>query len=102
MKFSGGQQPRLAIARALLDSPEFLLFDEATSSLDTLSERAVQQAIDEVSKDRTVVVIAHRLSTISNADKIIVLENGQVVETGCHEELLSRDGYYARLAGAIN
>ena len=100
MKFSGGQQQRLAIARALLDSPEFMLFDEATSSLDTISERAVQESIDLVSKDRTDVIVAHRLSTISHADKIIVLDNGQVVETGKHNELLSLNGHYARLAGA--
>ena len=100
MKFSGGQQQRLAIARALLDTPEFMLLDEATSSLDTISERVVQESIDMISQGRTVVIIAHRLSTISHADKIIVLDNGQVVETGAHDELLRRNGHYARLAGA--
>ena len=100
MKFSGGQQQRLAIARALLDSPELMLFDEATSSLDTISERLVQEAIDNISKDRTVIIIAHRLSTISHADKIVVFDNGQVVESGRHEQLLDRNGHYARLAGA--
>jgi len=98
MKFSGGQQQRLAIARALLDSPDILIFDEATSSLDTISERLVQQAIDDVSSERTVIIIAHRLTTISNADKIIVLDEGRVVEEGNHEELLSNNGHYSRLA----
>ena len=98
MKFSGGQQQRLAIARAVLDSPDILIFDEATSSLDTISERLVQQAIDDVSSERTAIIIAHRLTTISHADKIIVLDNGQVVEEGNHQELLSIKGYYARLS----
>ncbi|HEY9880937.1 MAG TPA: ABC transporter ATP-binding protein [Leptolyngbyaceae cyanobacterium] len=94
---SGGQRQRLAIARALLQDPDILILDEATSALDTVSEQVVQQAIDELSRDRTVLVIAHRLSTIRNADQIVVLENGQVVESGTHTTLVQSNGTYARL-----
>lgn len=95
---SGGQRQRLAIARALLQDPEILILDEATSALDTVSERLVQKAIDQLSRDRTVLVIAHRLSTIQNADQIAVLDQGKLVEIGTHSELLEKEnGYYRHL-----
>ena len=94
---SGGQRQRLAIARALLRNPDILILDEATSALDTVSERLVQQAIDELCRDRTTLVIAHRLSTVQNAHQIVVLDRGRVREVGSHSELLQKNGYYARL-----
>ena len=97
VKLSGGERQRVAIARALLKNPPILLLDEATSALDTESERLVQQALERLMRDRTVLVIAHRLSTVQHADRIVVLEQGRVVASGTHRELLDQEGLYRRL-----
>jgi subfamily B ATP-binding cassette protein MsbA len=95
-KLSGGEKQRLSIARAIYKNPEILILDEATSSLDTKSEKAVQEALNRLMKNRTSLVIAHRLSTIQNADKIIVLDNGKIVEKGSHKELVAKNSFYKK------
>lgn len=97
VQLSGGQRQRLSIARAMLKNPSILIFDEATSALDNESEKVVQAAIETAMGDRTAIVIAHRLSTLKNADKIIVMEQGEIVEQGSHTDLMAKDGLYKRL-----
>jgi subfamily B ATP-binding cassette protein MsbA len=96
-KLSGGQRQRLTIARAVLKNPPILILDEATSSLDSESEKLVQQALDKLLENRTAIVIAHRLSTIQHADKIVVLKNGEIIQSGTHQELMLQDGEYRKL-----
>ncbi len=97
LKLSGGEKQRVAIARTLLKNPPILIFDEATSALDTRTERTIQKELDQIAKSRTTLIIAHRLSTIANADEIIVLDHGRVIERGSHDGLLQKSGRYAQM-----
>ncbi|MFA5367023.1 MAG: ATP-binding cassette domain-containing protein, partial [Dehalococcoidia bacterium] len=99
IKLSGGQRQRIAIARAMIRKPRFLILDEATSSLDNISEAVVQRALDTVAERCTTLVIAHRLTTIRDADMIYVLDDGRIVESGTHGQLLERRGKYSELYG---
>jgi ATP-binding cassette subfamily B protein len=97
LKLSGGEKQRVGIARTLLKNPPILILDEATSALDTQTERDIQDSLREMGQGRTVITIAHRLSTIADADQIVVLEAGEIVERGTHEDLLTRGGRYAAM-----
>ncbi len=97
LKLSGGEKQRVAIARAILKRPRILIFDEATSSLDSHTEQAIQQTLAEVAENHTTLVIAHRLSTVVDADRILVMEQGRIREQGTHRELLEVDGHYAAM-----
>jgi ATP-binding cassette subfamily B protein len=99
VKLSGGQRQRLAIARTVLQDPDVLLLDEATSAVDTETEYLIQRSLDRLAADRTTLVVAHRLSTVKDADTIVVLDEGRVVERGSHESLLAAGGLYATLWG---
>jgi ATP-binding cassette subfamily B protein len=97
LKLSGGEKQRVAIARAILKDPRILIFDEATSALDSRSEKAIQAELDRIARGHTTLVVAHRLSTVMDADEILVMDGGRIVERGTHRELLARDGAYAQM-----
>jgi len=97
LKLSGGEKQRIAIARTLLKTPDLLVLDEATSSLDTRTEKDIKESLLSLGRGRTTIIIAHRLSTISNSDQIIVIEKGEVIETGTHKSLIKLDGVYASM-----
>ena len=100
VKLSGGQKQRVAIARTFLKNPPILILDEATSSLDNENEKIIQESFDKLAKDRTTLIIAHRLQTIENAQRIIVMHKGEIIEEGTHTELIEKSGIYARLYNA--
>ncbi|MFM7566124.1 MAG: ABC transporter ATP-binding protein, partial [Flavobacteriales bacterium] len=102
IQLSGGQKQRIAIARAILKNPKILILDEATSALDSESEKLVQDALDRLMANRTAIVIAHRLSTIRKATKILVLQEGKIIEEGTHDDLLGKHGAYSRLVALQN
>src|SRR5699024_1836803 len=97
VKLSGGQQQRIAIARVFLKNPPILIFDEATSALDLESEQTIQEALGDLAADRTTFIVAHRLATITHADRIVVLEHGEITEIGTHNELMQKQGSYYQL-----
>ena len=100
LKLSGGQRQRLALVRVILKNPPLLLLDEATSALDSISEKQIQSSFESLFKGRSTIVIAHRLSTIVTADRILVLDNGNIIESGNHQELIRKNGLYKRLYDA--
>jgi ABC-type multidrug transport system fused ATPase/permease subunit len=97
VKLSGGQKQRIAIARVFLKNPPILILDEATSALDLESEHLIQEAIEKLARNRTTLIVAHRLSTITHADRIVLIENGEIKETGTHEQLMAKQGLYYNL-----
>ena len=102
VKLSGGQKQRISIARIFLNNPPIIILDEATSALDLESESIIQEALNILSENRTTLIVAHRLSTITHADKIVVIENGEIVESGTHQELLAKNGTYEHLYSIQN
>ena len=102
LNFSGGQRQRIAIARAILKNAPLIILDEATSSLDNKNENDIQKSLEKLLEGKTAIIVAHRLSTVKNADKILVLNSGNIVEEGTHQKLMEKKGYYYRLVSAQN